>query len=63
MKRTNDVPGSSERPCTGWIQIVGALEFGSANTVHALMMQALALIKRYRAGSTGVTSRPCRVPL
>ncbi|MET8337525.1 hypothetical protein ABZV14_30310 [Streptosporangium canum] len=48
---------------TGLIQIIEALEFGSTNTVHAPTMQALALIKRYEAGSTGVTSRPCRVPL
>jgi hypothetical protein len=38
---------------TGLIQIIEALEFGSANTVHAPMMQELALIKRYKAGSTG----------
>ena len=31
------------------IQIIEALEFGSTNTVHAPMMQALALIKRYKA--------------
>lgn len=48
---------------TGLIRIIEALEFGSADTVHAPMMQAPALIKRYKAGSTGVTSRPCRVPL
>ncbi|MEV7968187.1 hypothetical protein AB0O34_19705 [Sphaerisporangium sp. NPDC088356] len=48
---------------TGLIQIIEALEFGSTNTVHAPMTQALALIKRYKAGSTGVTSRPCWVPL
>jgi hypothetical protein len=34
---------------TGLIQIIEALEFGSTNTVHAPMMQALALIKRYKA--------------
>ncbi|CAI7974471.1 hypothetical protein FRAHR75_1390012 [Frankia sp. Hr75.2] len=34
---------------TGLIQILEALEFGSTNTVHAPMMAALALIKRYKA--------------
>jgi hypothetical protein len=34
---------------TGLIQISEGLEFGSTNTVHAPMMQALALIKRYKA--------------
>src|SRR5690606_34574085 len=34
---------------TGLIQIIEALEFGSTNTVHAPMMTALALIKRYKA--------------
>ena len=34
---------------TGLIQILEALEFGSTNTVHAPMMDALALIKRYKA--------------
>ncbi|TKK84234.1 hypothetical protein FDA94_30385 [Herbidospora galbida] len=34
---------------TGLIQIIEALEFGSTNTVHAPMMDALALIKRYKA--------------
>ncbi|WP_232835837.1 hypothetical protein [Actinocorallia populi] len=34
---------------TGLIQIIEALEFGSTNTVHAPMMQALALIKRYKS--------------
>lgn len=33
----------------GLIQILEVLEFGSTNTVHAPMMQALALIKRYKA--------------
>ncbi|MGB6165620.1 MAG: DUF4158 domain-containing protein [Pseudonocardiaceae bacterium] len=37
---------------TGLIQILEALEFGSTNTVHAPMMAALALIKRYRAEHT-----------
>lgn len=37
---------------TGLIQIIEALEFGSTNTVHAPMMAALALIKRYRAEHT-----------
>lgn len=37
---------------TGLIQIVEALEFGSTNTVHAPMMAALALIKRYKAETT-----------
>jgi hypothetical protein len=37
---------------TGLIQIIEALEFGSTNTVHALMMAALALIKQYRAEHT-----------
>ncbi len=37
---------------TGLIQIVEALEFGSTNTVHAPMMAALALIKRYRVQHT-----------
>jgi TnpA family transposase len=36
----------------GLIQILDALEFGSTNTVHAPMMAALALIKRYRAQHT-----------
>lgn len=43
---------------TGLIQIIEALEFGSTNTVHALV-----LIRRYKARSTGVTSRPCRALL
>jgi hypothetical protein len=34
---------------TGLIQIIEVLEFGSTNTVHAPMMLALALIKRYKA--------------
>jgi hypothetical protein len=34
---------------TGLIQILEVLEFGSTNTVHAPMMQALTLIKRYKA--------------
>jgi len=34
---------------TGLIQIIEALEFGSTNTVHAPMMAALALIKRYKS--------------
>jgi TnpA family transposase len=34
---------------TGLIQIIEALEFGSTNTVHTPMMDALALIKRYKA--------------
>ncbi|MFI6713274.1 hypothetical protein ACIBF7_43065 [Nonomuraea sp. NPDC050478] len=34
---------------TGLIQIIEALEFGSTNTVHAPMMQALALLKRYKS--------------
>ena len=36
----------------GLIQIIEALEFGSANTVHAPVMAALTLIKRYRAERT-----------
>ncbi|HEV7827912.1 MAG TPA: Tn3 family transposase, partial [Pseudonocardiaceae bacterium] len=36
----------------GLIQILDTLEFGSTNTVHAPMMAALALIKRYRAEHT-----------
>ncbi|MGH3408326.1 MAG: Tn3 family transposase, partial [Streptosporangiaceae bacterium] len=40
---------------TGLIQILEALEFGSANTVHAPMMAALALIKRYKAERTNHT--------
>ncbi|MGH3533482.1 MAG: Tn3 family transposase [Pseudonocardiaceae bacterium] len=40
---------------TGLIQIVEALEFGSTNTVHAPMMTALALIKRYKAERTNHT--------
>ncbi|HEX6402518.1 MAG TPA: hypothetical protein VF003_05060 [Pseudonocardiaceae bacterium] len=36
----------------GLIQIIEVLEFGSANTVHAPVMAALALIKRYRAERT-----------
>ena len=34
---------------TGLIQIIEVLEFGSTNTVHAPMVEALALIKRYKA--------------
>jgi TnpA family transposase len=34
------------------IQILEALEFGSTNTMHAPMMTALALIKRYKAETT-----------
>ncbi len=34
---------------TGLVQILEVLEFGSTNTVHAPMMDALALIKRYKA--------------
>ncbi|MGH3421865.1 MAG: Tn3 family transposase, partial [Streptosporangiaceae bacterium] len=37
---------------TGLIQILEALDFGSASTVHAPMMAALALIKRYKAETT-----------
>jgi len=33
----------------GLIQIIEVLEFGSTNTVHAPMVEALALIKRYKA--------------
>jgi hypothetical protein len=33
---------------TGLIQILEVLEFGSTNTVHAPMVQALTLIKRYK---------------
>jgi hypothetical protein len=33
----------------GLIQILEVLEFGSTNTVHAPMVEALALIKRYKA--------------
>nr|WP_192809603.1 hypothetical protein [Actinomadura rudentiformis] len=40
---------------TGLIQIIEALEFGSANTMHAPMMDALALIKRYKAGASNRT--------
>ncbi|MBB5781862.1 Tn3 family transposase [Nonomuraea jabiensis] len=36
----------------GLIQILEALEFGSTNTMHAPMMTALALIKRYKAETT-----------
>ena len=39
----------------GLIQILDVLEFGSTNTVHAPMMAALALIKRYRAEHTHAT--------
>jgi hypothetical protein len=39
----------------GLIQILDVLEFGSTNTVHAPMMAALALIKRYRAERTHAT--------
>lgn len=45
------------------VQIIEALEFGSAKIVHAPMMRALALIKRVKTGPTGATSRSCRVPL
>ena len=34
---------------SGLIQILEVLEFGSTNTVHAPMMRALTLIKRYKA--------------
>ena len=34
---------------TGLIQIIEVLEFGSTNTVHAPVVEALALIKRYKA--------------
>jgi TnpA family transposase len=37
---------------SGLVQILEALEFGSTNTVHAPVMAALALIKRYRAQHT-----------
>ncbi|MFD8563298.1 DUF4158 domain-containing protein [Streptosporangium canum] len=40
---------------TGLIQILEALEFGSTNTVHAPMMTALTLIKRYKAEATNRT--------
>ncbi|MET8006580.1 Tn3 family transposase [Nonomuraea glycinis] len=40
---------------TGLIQILEALEFGSTNTVHAPMMTALALIKRYKTERTNHT--------
>jgi TnpA family transposase len=40
---------------TGLIQIIEALEFGSTNTVHAPMMTALALIKRYKADADNRT--------
>ncbi|WP_336207007.1 DUF4158 domain-containing protein [Nonomuraea sp. LPB2021202275-12-8] len=40
---------------TGLVQILEALEFGSTNTVHAPMMTALALIKRYKAEATNRT--------
>jgi hypothetical protein len=38
---------------TGLIQIIEVLEFGSANTVHAPMVEALTLIKRYKADVPG----------
>ncbi len=38
---------------TGLIQIIEVLEFGPANTVHAPMAEALALIKRYKADVPG----------
>ncbi|HEX3308196.1 MAG TPA: DUF4158 domain-containing protein, partial [Streptosporangiaceae bacterium] len=38
---------------TGLIQILEVLEFGSTNTVHAPMVEALALIKRYKADVPG----------
>ncbi|WP_198541164.1 DUF4158 domain-containing protein, partial [Parafrankia soli] len=48
---------------TGLIQILEALEFGSTNTVHAPMMAALALIKRYKAEeSSRGRDRPCGRP-
>ena len=37
----------------GLIQIVEVLEFGSTNTAHAPMVEALALIKRYKADVPG----------
>ena len=40
---------------TGLLQIIEALEFGSTNTMHAPMMQALALIKRYKVGFSNRT--------
>ena len=39
----------------GLIQLLDALEFGSTNTAHAPMMEALALIKRYSNQATGNT--------
>lgn len=38
---------------TGLIQIIEVLELGSTNTVHAPMVEALALIKRYKADVPG----------
>ncbi|MGH3492815.1 MAG: Tn3 family transposase, partial [Sciscionella sp.] len=40
---------------TGLIQILEALDFGSTNTVHAPMMEALTLIKRYKQDTTNRT--------
>jgi hypothetical protein len=37
----------------GLIQIIEVLEFGSTNTAHAPMVEALALIKRYKADVPG----------
>ena len=50
----------------GLIQLLDALEFGSTNTAHAPMMEALALIKRYSNQATGNTQYYARgehVPL
>ncbi|MEV6866354.1 hypothetical protein AB0M44_35840 [Streptosporangium subroseum] len=40
---------------SGLVQILEALELGSTNTVHAPMMTALALIKRYKSERTNHT--------
>ena len=50
----------------GLIQLLDALEFGSTNTAHAPMMEALALIKRYSsqaAGNTQYYARGEHVPV
>ena len=51
---------------SGLIALIGALEFRSANTAHAPVLQALELIKRYKAGTncnTQYYARGEHVPL
>src|SRR5664280_1661346 len=63
--------GCSRRPTPtttgrGLIELLEALEFGSTNTAHAPVIEALALIKRYKAEHTPSTqyyARGERVPV